>query len=259
MEKGKLKQTGRHFTVPYHNKNIKARLYEYTWNYRKPKKGSLKEYYIRAEGFFDAKNSMNDPYVYNENDSQLNHDLMNENALFFCRAVPLAMKALGIRENIIFHLQEWQTALLSLTSKEAMLNSTLESCGTVQTMHNSYDSLISWRLLTRGVDRPRKKLIAQFPADGMTAYQIGLQLVDAPVTTVSTHFANEFTTDILHTRHFAPHLQNIFRKTGVYGVNNGMFTDLSDEFPKQENHTVDEIQKIKLKNRKVLLKIIYPF
>lgn len=256
MEKGKLSQTGRHFTVPFHNKNIKAGLYEYTWNYRKPKKGSLKEYYLRAEGFFDARNSMNDPYVYNENDSQLNHDIMNENALFFCRAVPLAMQALGIRENIVFHLQEWQTSLLSLTSKEAMLNGTLESCGTVQTMHNSYDSLISWRLLGRGVDRPRKKLITQFPADGMTAYQIGLQLVDAPVTTVSDYFANEFTSDILHTRHFAPHLQNIFKKTGVYGVNNGMFTDLSDEFPKHENHTIDEVQKIKLKNRKALLKIL---
>ncbi len=256
MDRSKLKPAGKNFTVPFHNKSIKAGLYEYTWNYKKPKRGSLKEYYLKAEGFFEAKNSMNDPYVYNENDSQVNHDTMNENAMFYCRAVPLAMQALGIRENIIFHLQEWQTALLALTAKEAMLNGTLESCGSVQTMHNSYDSLIPWRLLSRAVDRPRKKLIAQFPADGMTAYQIGLQLVDAPITTVSSNFANEFTSDILHTRHFAPHLQNIFRKTGVYGVNNGMFMEISDEFPEHENHTIEDIHKIKMKNRKALLRIL---
>lgn len=256
MQKSRLKPAGRPFTVPFHNKVINAGLYEYTCNYTKPQSGTLKEYYLRADGFFDVNNSMKDPYVYDEDDSLLNNEMMNENAVFFCKAVPLAMQALGVRENIIFHLQEWQTALLSFTSKEAMLNGTLESCGTVQTLHNSYDAFIPWQLLGRVCDRPRKKLIAQFPEDGMTAYQIGLQLVDAPVTTVSENFADELMSDVLQTMHFAPHLQNIFGKTGVYGINNGMFTDFSPEFPRQENHTVDEIRKIKLKNRKALLKIL---
>ncbi len=35
-----------------------------------------------------------------------------------------------------------------------------------------------------------------------------------------------------------------------------MFVDFSPEFPKREKHTIEEIQKIKLKNRKVLLRIL---
>ena len=98
-----------------------------------------------------------------------------------------------------------------------MLNGTLESCGTVQTIHNSFDSAISWDLLMGITDGSRRRKLAEFPGEELTAYQIGLQLVDAPITTVSDNFADEFTKDILMTEHFAPHLQNIFRKRGVYG------------------------------------------
>ncbi|RJQ52809.1 MAG: glycosyltransferase [Nitrospiraceae bacterium] len=256
MDKSRLRPAGASFNVPYRNRKINAGLYEYVWNYSRPRGGSLKEYYLNADGFFKARNRMRDPYLYHEDNSSLNDDAMRESSLFFCRAVPEAMNMLGLRENIVFHLQEWQTALVALTSKEAMLNGTLKSCGAAQTMHNSYDSFIPFDLLTGITGNSLRQKISLLHDEGLTAYQIGLQLTDAPVTTVSEHFAGEFTTDVLQTGYFAPHLQNIFRSSGVYGVNNGMFTGIAPEYAGAGDVSVDEARKIKLKKRKALLKIL---
>ncbi len=256
MDTNKLQAAGKQFNVSFNNKNIKAQLYEYTWNYAKPVNGSLKEYYLKAEGFFETSNAVRDPYVYNEHDGNLNDELMQKNSLFYCKAVPAALQALGIRKNIVFHLQEWQTALISLTAKEAMLDGTIESCGTVQTMHNSYDSFISYKMLSGITDRRIHRKNSLSTGSGLTAYQIGLQLSDGPVSTVSEHYADEFTADVLQTEYFAPHLQSILRKSGVYGVNNGMFVALAPEFAKAEKLTIDETRKIKSSKRKALLKIL---
>jgi len=255
MDKGSLLSTGLSFSILYKNNKVRAELYEYTWNYQWPRSGSLKEYYLKAEGFFGAQNRMRDPYIYSDIGRQ-NESAMRESSLFFCKAVPAAMNALGIREDIIFHLQEWQTALVSLTAKEALLDGTLVSCGTVQTMHNSYDSFIPIELLAGMVGNSVKQKISLIHGSGMTAYQIGLQLADAPVTTVSDHFAAELTSDTLQTEYFAPHLQSIFRKSGVYGVNNGGFTGIAPEYAGIEDISAGDVREIKLKQRKALLKIM---
>jgi glycogen synthase len=256
MDITKLKPTGKFFSIPFNNKKIQVDLFEYTWNYTKPVNGDVTEYYLKADGFFQSGNRLKDPYLYTEENSRLNDNAMRESALFFCKAVPLALDILNIRENIVFHLQEWQTALIALTSKAAMLNNTLVSCGTAQTMHNSYDSFITFELLSRITDGISRNKISSVPGNGLTAYQIGLQLTDAPVTTVSEHFAEELTADILQTDYFAPHLQAIFRKSGVYGVDNGAFIDLAPDYPKKEKTSLDELIKIKLQKRKALLKIL---
>jgi glycogen synthase len=256
MDKNKLKPTGLYFSVPFNNIKIQVDLFEYTWNYSKPVNGSVKEYYLKADGFFEAKNRLQDPYLYIEGDSRLNDNAMRESALFYCKAVPWALNSLNIRENIILHLQEWQTALISLTSKTAMLNNTLKSCGTAQTMHNSYDSFIPSELLSGITDGTMKQKLSAVRGNGLTAYQIGLQLVDAPLTTVSEHFAKELTTDIFQTEYFAPHLQSIFKKDNVYGVDNGTFIDPSPEYIKKEKPSLAEIKKIKLRKRKALLNIL---
>ncbi|UCH44174.1 MAG: glycogen/starch synthase [Nitrospiraceae bacterium] len=252
--RGKLKPVTS-CNVRYHNKNNTVDIYEYTWKYTSPQKGRLKEYFLKCEGFFDSKNRMNDPYLYDESSDILNDRRLVENALFFSRAVPLALNALGITKDIVFHLQEWQTALIALTAKEAMLNGTLYSCGTAQTMHNSYDASIPWDMLKRAVDDKRKKLISQFPGESLTAYQVSLQLVDAPITTVSSHFASEFTSDTLQTEHFAPHLQNLFRKNGVYGVNNGVFSSVS-AYPSSEQYSLEDIKEMKSQKRRSLLRLL---
>ena len=140
MDIAKLEPTEIVFEVIYDNKALKAELYKYTHNYDKPASGHLSEYYLKADGFFGAET---DPYLYSKVSNEENDAALKESSLFFCKAVPQAIKALGITEDIIFHLQEWQTALISLTSKEAMLKGTLKSCASIQTIHNPYDSYIS--------------------------------------------------------------------------------------------------------------------
>jgi glycogen synthase len=126
-------------------------------------------------------------------------------------------------------------------------------------MHNSYDASISWESIIRLVDKSRRQRLTDYPGQGLTAYQIGLQLVDAPVTTVSDNFAQELTSDIIQTEYYAPHLQDILRKGRICGVNNGLFVEFSRKFPKREEHTVDEVRKIKLTHRKALIRILIAY
>ncbi|MDH4027205.1 MAG: glycogen/starch synthase [Nitrospirota bacterium] len=256
ISRDQVKPTGIKFNVIYNTRTVAVEIYRYTLKYTHPAKGSVTEYYLKAEGFFSSGKKIRDPYLYIENDVNGNNAAINDNALFFSKAVPQAMKALGITKDILFHLHEWQTALISLTAKQAMLDKTLESCATVQTMHNSFDSAIPRPHLARLTARPGRPRTTGIPAWGMTAYQTGLQLTDGPVTTVSDNFAKEFTTDTLQTEHFAPHLQSIFRTSGVHGVNNGMFSAFSPKFPRREKHTLKEVREIKLKNRRALLNVL---
>jgi glycogen synthase len=240
------------FEVIFAGKSIKVELLKYT-----PGEKKIEEYYLKAPGFFKARNPINDPYGFFPGDPERNEKAQRVNAMFFCKAVPFAMKALGIRENIVFHLQEWQTTLIALTCKEAMLNGAIKSCGCVQTMHNPFDSWISAEMLTKLTDNKKIREDKNFKAKGgFTAYQLGLQLVDAPPTTVSEHFAGELTSDQLQTGHFADHLQEILKKSGAVGINNGMFINFPPDFSRKEEYTIDDVKTIKLARRKALLDIL---
>ena len=177
----KLQSTGLSFELSFAKKIIFVEILEY--KVKDPDTSiTTQEYYLKADGFFNARNKQNDPYVYSSNNSR-NNNAIRENALFFSKAVPLAMKALKIRKNIMFHLQEWQTVLTALTVKEAMVEGVLESCATIQTMHNPFDNFIPWNQLSKIIDNKRiQKIKSHFKLSGMTAYQIGLQLVDGPIT-----------------------------------------------------------------------------
>lgn len=256
MDAKKLASTGITFQVEFEQRPIRVEIFEFAFEYQTPQRGLLKEYYLKADGFFDAQNPLKDPYVFFEVDRARNDEAIRDNSLFFCQAVPLALKALGIEKNIVFHVQDWQMALISLTSKLAMVEGTLKSCATVQTMHNSFDSFVPWASLSKILNEDRIQKISQRFHGGLTAFQIGLQLVDAPISTVSDNFAHEFTSDILQTEHFAPHLQTIFQKSGVVGVNNGAFIDPPAEFSGEKHLTIQKLKTIKSKNRKLLLQVL---
>ncbi|MCP5106850.1 MAG: glycogen synthase [bacterium] len=241
IDENKLTATGTTFNVKTDKKTVKVDIYKYM--------GEVEEYYLKAGDFFESRNNINDPYGYYPDDPRRNDDAIRYNALFFCKAVPLALQALGITKDIAFHLQEWQTAPIALTAKKAMLAGTLDSCGCVQTIHNPFDSWLSPE--TSGALTGDKSV-----RDGFTAYQLGLQLVDAPLTTVSGHFAEELTSDLLQTGHFASHLQDIFKKNGVYGVNNGLFIDFPPEYLQKEVYSTGEIKKIKEEKRHALLEVL---
>jgi glycogen synthase len=257
MDKAKLSETRIVFDVVYDDRLVRAELLGLEVACPSPQPGSITEYYLKADGFFDIRSATKDPYLYVDNDAMGNQRALQESALFFCRAVPAALAALGRTENIVLHLQEWQTALLSLTAKDAMLEGLLESCGTVQTIHNPYDSFVSKPDLKRlTANRQRQARIDRLPGNGLTAFEVGLLLVDAPVATVSENFAIELTEDILQTEHFAPHLKGILRSAPVVGINNGPFIDFSANYPAREKHTLDEIAGIKYEMRSALLKIL---
>jgi len=94
MDRTNLSETGAVFAVPYGNGTVRAELLRLEVPYSKPRPGELSEYYLKAEGFFDATNALKDPYLYVENDPAGNDEALRENALFFCRAVPAALAAL---------------------------------------------------------------------------------------------------------------------------------------------------------------------
>ena len=260
--KEKLQKTGIVFTVDYNRGKVKVEILENNIGFINPSKGFYKEYYLKAGGFFNSKNSLNDPYFYVENNVEKNNKVLNENSLFFSFAVCPALKELKIYSNIIFHLQEWQTAVISLTSKEAMLDGIIESAACVQTMHNPYDSFFLWKdiyKISRRINQDSIRKIESFykkKLTGLTAYQLGLNLTDAPVTTMSRNFAKELTTDPLQAKHFTPHLQKIFKTGSVYGINNGLFESYPEEYKFYEKLSIEEIKRIKSKKRKDLLKII---
>lgn len=241
------------FYVPFGNKKIEAEALEYILEYNLPQHGILKEYYIKAEGFFNSKNRLNDPYIYNEESLEKNKERLISNSLFFCKAVPYLLKKLKITKNIVFHLQDWQTSLITLTSKEALLNKILDSSKTTLTLHNSFDVFAGEKLLKLITDR-----IEQL--QGLTVLRIAMQLADTPVTTVSKFYAKEFTKDVIQTEHFTPHLQNILRLNKVIGINNGKFVNFPKEYENFKNIGIDGIKKMKIDVRKNLLKIIdqYP-
>jgi glycogen synthase len=257
IAENKLEKTGKSIDILYDKKRIKIEILKFILKDKGGSKVDIPEYYLKAPGFFEARNPINDPYIYHENNQELNKNAIRENALFFSKAVPLVVKAVGLDKDIVFHLQEWQTTLIALTAKIAMLSGDLTSCGTVQTIHNPFDSYIPPEALGKIIDDKYVRRYLQFTeGKGQTAYQLGLQLVDAPIITVSENFAREFTTDILQTQHFAPHLQDIFLRSDVWGVNNGMFVDFPSEFSSRDRYTIEEIKKIKLEKRKALLEIL---
>jgi len=147
-----------------------------------------------------------------------------------------------------------------------MLDGILESCASVCTLHNPFDSgWLKLDCLAKILDSERsKKLYGNFQND-LTAHKIGLSLVDGVLTTVSKNFAKELKGDVLHTGHFAPHLQKIFEKSKIKGVNNGMFVDFPPEFTefakpaqsaKKSKAKINRVRKTKLEKRVELLKIL---
>lgn len=247
-----LKNTGLNFNVVFDNHTVSVEIF--TLN--DAENGGVEEYYLKAEDFFDAANDIDDPYGYCSERPGCNEETIRYNALFFCKAVPLAAHKLGLTENIVFHLQEWQTTLVSLTAKEALTQNLLTSCCCILTLHNPFDSWISWEELAHlQSDYPIFRHPISRNRSGLTALQLGLRLIDGPVATVSRHFAGELTDDQLQAGHFAPHLQDFFKKNGVYGVNNGLFIRFPEEYSPPDL-TCDQIRDIKNKKRKELINVL---
>jgi glycogen synthase len=156
--------------------------------------------------------------------------LLLRDALFASQAVPYVLAHLGMRENVIVHAQDWQFAPTALTVKHAILAGVLESAAMVLTSHNPYDhplpdSNLAWITDRLGAQR--------WPLGHDTVYQRMIPLTDAPLSTVSPGFAAELTSDPLQTDHFAAHLQQVFRRQGVVGIDNPLFGAAQSPFSEE--------------------------
>ena len=187
---------------------------------------------IGADSFFqaDGGRSRTSPYSYSGDSPKPDESQLRRDSLFFSRAVPIALEALG-QDNMLVHLQDWQTAPAAISIKDRLARNSdrtegcLKNAAVVLTMHNPYDHALSKETWSRLTSRP-------FPEDKIqTVYRRTLGELDAPPTTVSREFAIDLQQDDLQTLYFANQLQPIFEKTGVIGVDNGPFEEVRDPFP----------------------------
>lgn len=206
---------------------------------------------IGAESFFraDGGRSRTSPYAYSGDTSEPDESKLLRDSLFFSRAVPIALEAIN-RNNVLVHLQDWQTAPTVISIKDRLEENCdrtgpcLKNASVVLTMHNPYDQALSsqtWSWLTR---RP-------FPDDEIqTVYQRMLEHLDAAPTTVSSEFAVDLRNDSLQTLYFANHLQPVFEKTGIIGVDNGPFEEMRNPFPD------GDYSETKCRNRETMLTLL---
>jgi glycogen synthase len=178
---------------------------------------------VQSWGIFDSRGgpTRKDPYAY-ENNQYLVRD-----ALFLSNSIPVVLAHLGLGSNVVVHAQDWQLAASALSVKQALLSGVLQSAATVLTSHNPYDQglpddSLSW--ITRRLGP------AQWPFGRDTFYERMIPLTDVPLSTVSPGFALELTGDPLQRRHFTGHLQTVYAKHGVVGINNPLFGEPESAF-----------------------------
>jgi glycogen synthase len=163
-------------------------------------------YYLSIDGFFTAGRH---PYDYNDGESLL------RDALAFSSAVPVLMTKLKIRQDIVFHANDWETALVALTAKCACATGQLKSAATILTLHNSFDHPLPPEPALCFTGRPLP--------NPMTVLQHAIPFLDGPLVTVSAPFAHELRHDPLQRDLFGPHLQTVFSRNSPVGIGHGLF------------------------------------
>ncbi len=196
----------------------------------------LRTFFIASPTFFQA---VDNPYVnpcrpgtpLDPYRNPINGEKLTEDALFFCIAAPLVLAELakdgrlGTRR-LVLHLQDWETAAIAQALLVTATQPGLTAVKCVLTIHNPYD-------------RPLHAMNSPLTCD--FARHLGLELnhsvleqtiplLDAPVSTVSSHFAHELRNEVLYTQIFCPHLQRTFKRAGLIGIENGIFGEKKTPF-----------------------------
>jgi len=204
-----IQTTGQEFPVVYGDHSHEAEVFQYMGHPECP------IFLIDSPGFFNPPCDCGDPpnpqrpcnpYLYPDQPQQLLED-----SLFFCAAVPKALQALGLTNDIVLSLQDWETAAVGLTIQKYPI---LSSVACVLTLHNSYDHDITKTEMQRIFSKPIK---------GSSILNKVIPLLDSPVCTVSEQFASELENEPLHSKVYAPHLQDGFKQKTIVGINNGLF------------------------------------
>lgn len=186
--------------------------------------------YVHCESFFSADGGRDgsNPYLYEDDDrgeSRANASpRLVRDCLFYAAILPKVLAALHIVDNVVLHLQDWETVGVALPVKAAILRKEITRAICVLALHNPYDKYLDsdgWAQLT---DRPKPTKPPPTFLGRM------LPLLDAPPATVSREFAIDLVTDPLQTTHLADHLLDQFKKFGIIGVDNGEFERVNPPF-----------------------------
>jgi glycogen synthase len=233
-DKKKLSYVG-HFPIYFYEAfgmEEHVEIFSYTHEYGN---ASYKEYYLLSEHFF------NDP-VYGWN--------LNNDAMFFSKCIPRAAGFLEsikeINDGMVFHLNDWHTALASLAIKESILVDNLKHARSILTLHNLFDENPTeniWRISKRNYTLLK----------ALTPLQIGLELCSGPPTTVSENYAKEMFYDPMEREVYGRRIKNIISDKGIIGINNGLFCPVNEIYADYKNLSLEEIKRIKQKERADLI------
>lgn len=193
-------------------------------------------YFLSSPDFFNAPENLYvnpcDPEQPLEpNRNPINGERLTEDALFFSLAVPTAVVELAKEgrlkgPHVNLHLQDWETAAVALAMTRLHTEPALKSVRSVLTLHNPYDKPL------HALNSPRVCDLAAalgLEMDGSILEQ-SIPELDAPVATVSAHFAHELRNEALYTQVFCPHLQKVFKQRGLVGIDNGVFGEITFPF-----------------------------
>jgi glycogen synthase len=176
---------------------------------------------LEAEGFFSADERRGDPYLY-AGEGRVERDgpgsLLLRDALFASLAAPAALAALGYRDGLLLHAQDWEFATVAWTARRTP---GLVDPRVVLTLHNPYDHWLPDAALA-----PLAAAGEPLPPgfDGQeTVLARMIPLLHAPPSVVSHRFAWELTHHPLQRAVLAPHLQGIFAAKGLVAIDNGTF------------------------------------
>jgi glycogen synthase len=207
---------------------------------------------LSSEGRFTAPS---DPYLNDDPDTLI------EDALFFCAAVPYALAELARRElapaeNLVLHLQDWETACVAQSVRK---HPDLKRVACVLTLHNPYDRYPGSIRSPLAAD-----LIRHLGLQRGTVLAQMMPLMDGPISTVSQNFADELTSDPLHTHVFVPHLQGLLASIGVVGIDNGLFGQMQFPFSQRAGQLAGRgdyqaIQKEKWERRMALAEVLQAY
>lgn len=215
-------------SINFEEVSHRVEVYESEW-------ANVKWVYLGCKGFFVAEGGRDrtNPYLYEhdarEEELGRGSPRLVRDCLFYAAVLPKVLSALGMTDNIVLHLQDWETVGVALSVKEAILRKENTRAVSVLALHNPYDKGLN----PADFKSPGWTLLSNLPEPTSTPPTfLGrmLPLLDAPPATVSREFAIDLVTDPLQTNHLADHLQDQFKKFGIKGVDNGPFETVKPPF-----------------------------
>jgi len=148
----------------------------------------------------------------------------------------------------VVHPQDWQFAATSLTVKEAILDGRLRSAAVVLTSHNPYDYGLPaedlGKITERTADRSGRAS-ERPPWPTRDLLRVSASVIGCPGVHGQSGVCRRIGVAPLQTSYFANHLQEIFARQGLRGVENGPFLKPEVVF------SVEEIQQARrgIRNR----------